>query len=42
MQALMRVCVCPNHPISPQIIMQSSNLSLYPMFALVHGQFTVT
>ena len=42
MQAFMRVCVCSNHPISPLIIVQSSNLSLYSMFALLHGEFTST
>ena len=38
----MHACVCSNHPISPLIIMQSSNLSLHSMFALLHGEFTVT
>ena len=38
----MHACVCSNHPISPLIIVQSSNLSLYSMFALLHGEFTVT
>ena len=42
MQAFMHACVCANHPISPLIILQSSNLSLYTMFALLHGTFTVT
>ena len=42
MQAFMRACVCSNHPISPLIIVQSSNLSLYSMFALLHGEFTIT
>ena len=28
--------------ISPLIIVQTSNLSLYSMFALLHGEFTVT
>ena len=37
----MHACVCCNHPISPLIIVQSSNLSLYPMFALLHGEFPV-
>ena len=41
-QAFMQACVCSNHPISPLIIMQSSNLSLYTMFALLHGEFTIT
>ena len=35
-------CVCSNHPISPLIIVQSSNLSLYSMFALLYGEFRVT
>ena len=38
----MHACVCSNHPISPLIILQSSNLSLYSMFALLNGEFTVT
>ena len=38
----MHACVCSNHPISPPIIVQSSNLSLYSLFALQHGEFTVT
>ena len=38
----MHACVCCNHPISPSIIVQSSNLSLYSMFALLHGEYTVT
>ena len=38
----MHACVCSNHPISPLIIMQSSNLSLYSMFALLSGEFTAT
>ena len=42
MQAFMHACVCSNHPISPLIILQSSNLSLYTMFALLHGTFTIT
>ena len=37
----MHACVCSNHPISPLIILQSSNLSLYSMFALLHGEFTL-
>ena len=41
-QAFMHACVCSNHPISPLIIVQSSKLSLYSMFALLHGEFTVT
>ena len=28
----MHASVCSNHPISPLIILQSSNLSLYSMF----------
>ena len=38
----MHACVCSNHPISHLVIVQSSNLSLYCMFALLHGKFTVT
>ena len=38
----MHACVCSNHPISPVITLQSSNLSLYSMFALLHGEFTLS
>ena len=38
----MHACVCTNHAISPLIIAESSNLSLYSKFALLHGEFTVT
>ena len=38
----MHACVCSNHRVSPLIILQSSNLSLYTMFALVHCTFTIT
>ena len=38
----MHACVCSNHPISPLIILQSSNLSLYAMFALLHCAITMT
>ena len=38
----MHSCVRSNHPISPLIMVQSSNLSLYTMFALLHGKFTIT
>ena len=38
----MHACVCANQPMSPLIIVQSSNLSLYSMFALLHGEYTVT
>ena len=38
----MHVCVCSNHPISPLIILQSSNLSLYSMLALLHCAITMT
>ena len=41
-QAFMHVCVCSNYPISPLIILQSSNLSLYSMFALLHFAITMT
>ena len=34
-QAFMHACVCSDHPISPLIILQSSNLSLYSMFLLL-------
>ena len=37
-EPFMHACVCSNHPISPLIIVQSSNLSLYSMFALLHGE----
>ena len=42
MQAFMRACVCTDHPISPLIIVQSPNMSLYSMFALLHCTFTMT
>ena len=42
MQAFMHACVCSNHPISPPIILRSSNVSLYTMFALLHCTFTIT
>ena len=38
----MHACVCSNHPISPLIIVQSSNLTLYSMFALLHCRCTIT
>ena len=38
----MHACVYSNHPISPLLILQFSNLSLYTMFALLHGTFTIT
>ena len=38
----MHACVCSNHPISPLVILQSCNLSLYSMFALLHCAFTMT
>ena len=38
----MHACVCSNHPISPLILLQSSNLSLYTMFAVLHCTFTIT
>ena len=41
-QAFMHVCVCSNQPISPLIIVQSSNLSLYSTFALQHGEISKT
>ena len=42
MQVFMHTCVCSNHPISPLTILQSSNLSLYTMFAVLHCTFTTT
>ena len=42
MQVFMRACVCSNHPVSPLIILQSSNMSLYSMSALLHCAFTIT
>ena len=41
-QAVLHTCICSNHPISPLIILQSSNLSLYTMLALLHCTFTIT
>ena len=41
-QAFMHTCVCSNHPILPLIILQSSNLSPYSMFALLHCAITMT
>ena len=38
----MHACVRSNHPISPLIILQSSNPSLYSMFALLHCTITLT
>ena len=38
----MHARVCSNHPISPPIILQSSNLSLSSMFALLHCAITIT
>ena len=38
----MHACVCSNQWIPPLIIMQSSNPSLYSMFALQHGESSVT
>ena len=38
----MHACVCSNHPVSPLIILQSSNLFLYSMFALLHCAITMT
>ena len=38
----MHACVCSNHLISPLIILQSSNLFLYSMFALLHCAITMT
>ena len=38
----MHACVCSNHPLSPLIIVQSSTLFLYSMFALLHCTFTIT
>ena len=38
----MHVCVCSNHPISPLIILPSSNLSLSSMLALLYCAITMT
>ena len=38
----MHTCVCSNHPISPLIILQSSNLSICSMFALLRCAITMT
>ena len=38
----MHACVCSNLRMSPVIIVQSTNLSLYSMFTLLHSKFTVT
>ena len=38
----MHACVCSNHSISPLIMLQSSNLSLYSMFAVLHCAITMT
>ena len=38
----MHACVRSNHPSSPLIILQSSNLSYYSMFALLHCAITMT
>ena len=42
MQAFLHACVRSNHPISPLIILQSSNLSLYTIFVLLPCTFTIT
>ena len=41
-QAFMHARVCSNHPITPLIILQSSNRSLYTMFALLRCAITMT
>ena len=38
----MHACVGSNHPIQPLIILQSSNLSLYTVFALLYCAITMT
>ena len=38
----MHACVCCNQSISPLIIVQSSSLSLYSMFALQQGESSET
>ena len=38
----MHSCVCANHPISPLIICNPSNLALYRLLALLHGSYTET
>ena len=37
-QACMHTCLCANQLVLPLIIVQSSNLALYSMFALQHGE----
>ena len=38
----MHSCVCSNHPISPLIICNLSNLALYCLLALLHGLYMET
>ena len=38
----MHTCVCTNHPISPLIIRNLTNLALYCLLALLQGSFTET
>ena len=38
----MHACVCSNYPMSPLIILQSTNLSLYTMLTLLQCMFTTT
>ena len=38
----MHSCVCSNHPISPLIICNRSNLALYCLLALLQGSLTET
>ena len=41
-KCFLHACVCSKHPITPVIILQSSNLSLYTMSALLHCTVTIT
>ena len=38
----MHSCVCSNHPISPLIICNLTNLALYRLLARLQGSFTET
>ena len=41
-KSFMHSCVCSNHPISPLIICNLTNLALYRLLALLQGSFTET
>ena len=41
-KSFMRSCVCCNHPISPLIIYNLTNLALFRLLALLQGSFTET